>query len=392
MRILHVIPSVSQTQGGPSFAIRVMADALAKLGMDVDVICTDDDGNGRHLNGVLLNQWTYENGWRLMPFKKQTEFYKASLPMARWLLRNVSNYDVVHIHALFSFSSVAAAWSASLRGVPYVVRPLGVLSRWGFANRRSALKKWSFGLIEAPILRRAASIHYTSAAEQSEAAELMHSDRSEIIPLAVSLEPSGHEDSLLSKHWPQLADRLIILYLSRLDPKKGLETLLQAFARVGDDFPESRLIIAGDGEPNYVRTLRELALNLQINERVIWAGHLSGALKTAAFREATLFVLPSQSENFGIAAVEALAHGLPCVLGEGVAVATEFAKQNACLVVRDDPEFLASGISLLLSSMEQRIDMAARARELADRLYSSEEMGNRLRALYARVISNQRIA
>ena len=105
-------------------------------------------------------------------FRRNFLPYKISFSLRRWLTRHVSEFDLVHIHALFSFSSWAAASAARKHQVPYVVRPLGVLNRWGLANRRPLLKRIWLRFIEIPLLRRAAAIHYTAESEREEARAL----------------------------------------------------------------------------------------------------------------------------------------------------------------------------------------------------------------------------
>src|SRR5690242_6919694 len=114
MKILHVIPSTSAADGGPSTALATMTRALVQAGVSVDVATTDDDG-GKHLD-VPLGEPVLRDGVRHWFFSRQTNFYKVSLPLARWLERNVWQHDVAHIHALFSYAALPAAWYASRNG------------------------------------------------------------------------------------------------------------------------------------------------------------------------------------------------------------------------------------------------------------------------------------
>src|SRR5881394_2386304 len=166
MRVLHVIPSLSLKHGGPSVALPAIADALMRKGAEVTIATTDDDGPGKHLSVPLGIPVMLASGARCFYFRKTTEFYKVSRSMLRWLRGHVHEFDVLHIHALFSFCSIAAARIASRQHVPYVVRPLGVLNRWGMENRRPALKQLSLRFLDLPALRRAASIHFTSGRER----------------------------------------------------------------------------------------------------------------------------------------------------------------------------------------------------------------------------------
>src|SRR5437588_3138127 len=160
IRALHVIPSLSQKHGGPSYAVRAMARALAGVDVDVTIATTDDDGDDARLK-VPIGQPINEDAATIYYFRRNILPYKVSFGLARWLKANVAEFDIVHVHALFSFCSTTAARAARRHRVPYIIRPLGVLNRWGLENRRAFLKQISLRLVELPILRDAAAIHYT---------------------------------------------------------------------------------------------------------------------------------------------------------------------------------------------------------------------------------------
>src|SRR5262249_34894660 len=157
----------------------------------------------------------------------------------------VRDYDLVHTHALFSYASSAAAHQARNKVVPYIVRPLGVLNRWGVANRRRLLKRLSLRFIERRILRDAAAIHYTSEQARREAEALGAAARGAVIPLGIDTAMFDVLPSpdLFRQHFSIAADRRIILFLSRLDRKKGLDLLLPAFAEVRRQHPAALLAI-----------------------------------------------------------------------------------------------------------------------------------------------------
>ena len=159
------------------------------------------------------------HGARRIYFRKWLDFYKVAPAMLPWLWRHVRTFDVVHIHSLFSFTSVAAGLLASGRGVPYVVRPLGTLSQYGVTQRRPWLKRLSLAVLERRILCHAAAVHFTSEAEWEEAKPMNLPLRAVVIPLAAQAERRGDAQRLL-QDYPVLRDRQIVLYLSRLDPKE----------------------------------------------------------------------------------------------------------------------------------------------------------------------------
>ncbi len=384
MHILHVIPSLSPKHGGPSVALPLMARSLVQSGVQVDVATTDDDGPGGRLS-VPLGERVERDGYGVFYFRKQTEFYKVSLPFPSWMRRHVREYDLVHIHALFSFTSSAAARAARRAGVPYIIRPLGVLNRWGMENRRRLLKSFSFRFLEQPILQHAAAMHYTARAEQLEAEQCGATAPAAVIPLGLELADFAVLPSpeLFLRRCPQAVGRPVVLFLSRIDPKKGIDLLLPAFAQVKLRHPQALLVLAGSGRDEYVRSLQQEAARLGLAGDVAWPGFLAGADKLSALAAATVYVLPSYSENFGIALVEALAAGVPCLTTEGVAVSEDLRERDAGLVVAPQVAPLAAALDQLLSDAALRAQLGVSGRRLAQERFSLLVMGAALKKLYS---------
>lgn len=383
-KVLHVIPSVSAVHGGPSFMLELLTKDLSLRGIEVHVITTDDDGPGRLNVPLGVPVVNHGAGGRVVYwyFRRQTRFYKFSQPLSAWLAAHIADYQVVHIHALFSHASVAAAWWARRRNVPYVVRPLGTLNRWGMENRRPWLKQLSFHMLESRILRDAAFVHYTSESERQEAALLGVTARAEIIPNPVQMPPDDVPVGLFRAKYPELRNREIILFLSRLDRKKGLDILLPAFAKVRERFPSAALVIAGSGDRELAKTLHSQAHSLGIGKDIVWPGFLEGAEKQAAFADADVFVLPSYSENFGIAVVEAMAAGCPAVVSDQVAIHGDIAAAHAGLVVRCDAGELAEALCRMLADRAARAGMGSNGKCLTQTQYSLKTVTNRLVGAY----------
>jgi len=378
-KILHVIPSVGPQRGGPSVMVRTIARALAQSGMEIHVATTDDNGPDRSC--VILGTPQMEDGATFWYFPRQTRFYIFSWPLTRWLAQHVREFDLVHIHALFSYAALPAALLAHRAGVPYIVRPLGTLNRWGIKNRRPWLKKLSFRLIESRILKSAAAIHFTSGQECTEAAALVTDGRAEIIPNPLDASPHSWPLGAFRARFPHLEGRRIILFLSRIDEKKGLDLLLAAFAHVQQQCPDTVLVLAGSGDPDFVATLRVRAAALGISSSVLWAGFLIGEQKWAALADADIFALPSYSENFGNAIVEAMAAGLPVVISDQVGIHTEIAEARAGAVVPCSVDRLAQQLLDLLADGGLRSSMGQNGRRLCRR-YSPDAVGARMLDLY----------
>jgi len=361
-----------------------LARALGEAGVEVTVVSTDDDGPGMRLQ-VPLGLEIQGQGGQYLYFRKNTDFYKFSWQLTRWLARHVSDFDLVHVHALFSYASTAAALIARRKAVPYIIRPLGVLNRWGMQNRRRIVKAISFKLIESRILRGAGAVHYTSRIEQREAETAISAlgiARSAVIPLPIAPVRGAPDPERFFAKFPDARNKQIVLFLSRIHPKKGIELLLDAFYEIHRKHPSAVVVIAGEGEPDYVSILKRKANEMKIAKYIIWSGYLSGEEKWAAFAAATVFVLPSFSENFGIAAAEALARGVPTVITEGVGLSEEVQAANAGVVVKSTAHTIACTLDDLLCNADKRRQFAANGRQLAINRFSSEQVGRMLNDLY----------
>jgi len=377
-KILHVIPSVGPQRGGPSVFMRTLARGLSQAGMEVHVATTDD--NGRDRLPVPHGVPQHEDGATFWYFPRQTRFYTFSWPLTRWLAKHVREFDLVHIHSLFSYAAFPAALAAHRAGVPYIVRPLGTLNRWGIENRRPWLKKLSFRVLESRILAGAAGIHYTSEQELVEAGDLGVSGKALMIPNAVDLPDDAVRASRKFSE-----GRQVILFLSRFDRKKGIDLLFEAFARVRERCPNALLVLAGSGDQDCVARLRQDAARLDIARDVIWAGFLTGEDKWAALRTADVFVLPSYSENFGIAVLEALACGCPVVLSDQVGIHREIAHAGAGIVTPCRVDELVAALLEVLSDANLRSRMCENGVRLARQRFSLEAVSRQMAAAYASV-------
>lgn len=388
MRILHVIPSVARARGGPSVAIRMMQRGLTAAGVDVVVLTTDDDGPGRRDRTLVPGRPVEGDGATWHIFAKTVDFYTVSLGAWRWLRSNVRHFDVVHIHTVFSFTSIVAAAEARRARVPYIVRPLGVLNRYGMTTRRPRLKALSMRLFERRLLTAAAAVHFTSQQEATEASVLGLDLAGEVLPLAVEPPDRGVAERFLAR-CPDVRDRFRVLYLSRIDPKKNIEALLLAVSGLLAQGRAVSLVVCGSGDAGYEATLRELARTLGCEDAVSWLGHVAGELKSDAMAAADLFVLPSHSENFGIAVVEAMASSLPVLVSRGVGVAEVLEPAGAAAICDTSPASIAAGISRLMDDGDERARLAVAGRQFYLRNYGVDRMVDRLLGLYRRVVNGR---
>ena len=387
MKVLHVIPSLAPVHGGPSRAVPVMETALTNARVHVETATTNDHGPGKRMDipeGVPIN----ENGVIRWYFQKETEFYKVSRPLKKWLQKEIFRFDIIHVHALFSYTSVIACRIAKKAGIPYVIRPLGVLNAYGINNSKSCLKSLSLRFVEGPLIRGAAAMHFISDREKTESERLDYPMRSWVIPIGLEPASPGDPQFLLERH-SELVDKKIVVFLGRINLVKGIELLIESVSKIMSHALglEFRLIIAGTGDEVYVNTLKEMTKRLGVAEKIIWIGHVKGAEKASLMEVADLFVFPSESESFGIALVEALAAGKPTLVSTGIAIANDVHKAGACRVVERTPGLWAEAIADLLGDSNGRTEMGRRAKEFARSNYSLDVMGKGLVDLYRSVVA-----
>lgn len=380
MKILHVIPSVAPRDGGPSSSIVPMCRALAERGIDTTLVATDADGPGRL--DVALDTPTSWHGVQARFFPCQfTEAFKYSRPLARWLDHHVREFSVVHVHAVLSHASLAAARAAARHGVPYIIRPLGTLDPWSL-GQKPGRKQLLLRAGAARLLQGAAAIHYTSAEEQRSVERTLHVTRGVVIPLGID------EARLSESRWvdEDRASARYVLALSRLHPVKNLDTLIDAFADVAR-IPAARswtLIVAGDGDPGYAARLRKRIAQRQAAEIVTLAGWVDGEAKRHLVRGASVFALPSFHENFGVSLVEAMAAGVPALVSSSVHLAEDIRSAAAGWTVDPGRDAIAAALQDAIADAEGRRRKAAAAAALAAR-YAWPLVAGSLADLYGRL-------
>jgi glycosyltransferase involved in cell wall biosynthesis len=385
LRVLHAISSVSRLRGGPSVSVHNMLEALRRRGIAVDLVATDDDGGSARLDVPLDRPVEFE-GQSVRFFPRQTVKYEFSAPMLRWLRAHVGRYDIVHTHGLFGWAPLTAAWCARAARVPYVMRPAGVLDTWGMRNKSRLVKALSVRLIEGPLLRSAAAVHFTTPLEQARAAELALRIRGVVIPTGAEIEVPPAEIATPADA-PQVGDKRVILYLARIHPIKRIDVLLQAYAAL-ENRQDTVLVIAGDGDAALLGRLKQLAAELGLGDNVHWVGFARGALKHWLLARASLFVLPSDSENFGIAVVEAMSAGLPVIVTRGCGLADFVARHGAGIVTDGTVGALRAALSDLLDNAERQRAMGAAGAQAARRELSLDAFGAHLETLYRSVIAD----
>lgn len=381
MKVLHVISSLDPAAGGVTSVVQGLAAAQARAGLDVRVVApTKGDGQQQTLDalrgaGVAVT---------LAPRGRPPTGWSWGLPAL--MRRLAADVDLVHIHALWEEIQHAGARAAQRLNKPYILAPHGMLDPWSLAQ--SKLRKQLYlALRLRRNLDRAAAIHFTAQRE----AELV--EPLGLRPQAI-VEPNGLDlsefDDLppreeLASWLPETAGRKVLLFFSRLHPKKGLDLLLPAFKAVDD--PQLVLVLAGPATPEYRSELEHTARQLGVADRVIFTGMLTGRKRLSALTGADLFVLPSYQENFGIVVIESLICRTPVVISDQVNIFREIVASGGGAATPTQLEPLTAALRQWLSDPERREQAGRRGAAFVREQYDWAKLAQRWTGHYEKLLA-----
>jgi glycosyltransferase involved in cell wall biosynthesis len=386
MKILHVIANLAPRYGGPSQACWEMARAVAQLGHQVSIYTTNQDGPGEL--AVPLSRPVWREGVEVCYFPIQApRFWGTSLPLALALRRKVPASDLVHIHSLYLFHNLVAGHWCRRFAVPYLVRPHGTLDP--FIHRRHRWRKRLMEhLFEQRNIRQAAALHFTTAEEAKLAAPFTFQTPGLVVPLGINFDEFAvlPEPGRFRCRYPEIGDKHLILFFGRVNFKKGLDILAKAFGAVARRRQDVHLVIAGPDNEGWGGRVHTWLNEEDIEARTTFTGMLLGPEKLAVLRDASLFVLPSYSENFGLAVIEAMAAGLPVIISDQVNIWREVQASGAGRVIPVDSAALAAQILDLLDKPEAARRMGQKGRSLAQERFQWAGIARSLAEAYERII------
>ncbi|HEY9598523.1 MAG TPA: glycosyltransferase [Cyanophyceae cyanobacterium] len=390
MRVLHVIPSVSPALGGPTQVVLQLVKALRECGLDAEIATTND--NGASLLDVPLNQRIeYERVpvWFLPRFSPPMKEFIFSAALTRWLWQHAKDYEMIETHYLFSYASTCAGAIARCQGIPYTVRTMGQLSPW--ALKQSLLKKQIYSrLIERRNLNRASAIHCTSASEAEDVRNFGIQTPIINLPLGVLPPKADPEAKQKLRQRYKIPETIpIVLFFSRLHYKKRPDLLIEAMAKLAPEHQNFHLILAGSGEPDYLQYLIKQVYSVGLKFQTTFPGFVTGEDKELLLQGSDIFVLPSFSENFGVAVAEAMAAGLSVIITPEVQIAPDIAAAQAGLVVEGEVEPLKNAIATLLTSPNLRQQLGENGKHLVSRRYSWNAIAHNLASAYSALIQKK---
>lgn len=376
--ILHIVPSINRETGGPASSVPGLTGALARAGLRATVASLDYVEHGEQ---------SKQPGVRFLCSRPSAlgRLLRGWSPTLGQVIEEAARgADVVHSHALWMFPGIYARRAAERFSVPLVVSPRGMLDPWSLRRSRGA-KRLAAWLYENRNLRAARLIHATSDLEAESIRRYGLTQPIAVLPNGIDIPQAGEAPSraILESRFQELRGRRWLLFFGRLDPKKGLDTLIERWRELGPRFPDWRLIVAGPDLGGYgARMVTVVTADLQLRSRTTFTGMLEGVEKSAALAHSELFVLPTRGENFGIAVAEALAHGTP-VVTTTAAPWEDLIRRECGWWVAPEAGAIGAALEAAMSMPANELDeMGQRGRKWVGECFSWDSIGERWVEVY----------
>jgi len=379
MRVAHIISTLDARAGGPVAVLIGLTSALVTAGLEIKVVSTYKADDDLRLAETLRTRGIGVEA--IGPCLGPLSWHPGIGSILRDVIRQT---DVVHVHAVWEQVQHEAAVIAFRGKVPYVMTPHGMLDPWSL-QQKTIKKKLYMAWRLRTNLDRSAAIHFTSDMEYELTKPLSLKAAKIVEPNGIELEefdplpPAGTFRSC----YDQLGQRPIVLFMGRLDAKKGLDLLIPAFAQAAPK--EAALVIAGPGSRKYVEKLHALIRHNGLEERTLLPGMLYGRDRIAALADADLFVLPSYQENFGIAVIESLAAGTPVVISDQINIWEQIANAAVGGVVSTNVSALSQELGNWMGDPERRQQASLRARAFVSEHYDWKRIASCWVDHYARL-------
>jgi glycosyltransferase involved in cell wall biosynthesis len=366
MKILHIIPAYFPTThyAGPICVAHNLNKSLVENNNKVVVFTTNMDGN--KCLSVPIGVPQFLDGVEVWYFPVNIRFWFYSYKMHLAIRSRLKDFDLVHITSVFLAISTLGSFYARKFLKPHIISPHGSLMIEPL--RKFRLKKFLYLLfLEKRNLLGASKIHFTAGIEKREykLSNLPMRD-SFIIPNFLTPIRNFPTAGNFRKEFGFEMDDKLVLSLSRLNWKKGFDTLIPAFKEVIKKNPKAKLIIAGEDEGGYKNKIEKSVIENKLQEFVFFVGELDGYKKTSAYLDSDVFVLPSYAENFAMTVLEAAQCSLPSVVTSMVGLAEDIKKNKAGLVVEKNVNIFAEAILDLISDENKRLEMGKNSKLMSE--------------------------
>lgn len=312
--------------------------------------------------------------------------FSNSRDLDLWVRENLHRFDIVEIHGVWFFSALRVARACKQLGKPYLVRPHGSLDPFDL-QKHDFLKRCFGPMFLRPLLRNAAGVVCTAELESERLVSYGANPTRHVLPLPVPLSDKvGDGKSFRAKHKIP-ADAQVVLFLSRIDYKKGLNFLIPAIGKLKSEYPRLWFLIAGAGTSEFLKQVRDWIDACRISLFTSEVGFLTGREKIDALAAADIFALPSLNENFGIVNIEAMHAGLPLLISEEVYICREIVEAGAGIVCQNNEQSVIVKLREMLCGSIDLRNMGSNGRKLVQQRYRPESATAELAALYSKVLA-----
>jgi glycosyltransferase involved in cell wall biosynthesis len=371
MKVLHIIPTVDPKGGGPMEGVKQYGKMSEELGHNIEVATLDDP----------IEAFVKDYPLKVHALGPAITSYRYSPKLTPWLISHARDYDAIIINGLWQYHGFGSWRVLSRMKVPYFVFAHGMLDPWfKHTYPLKHLKKWLYWpWAEYRLLRDAQAVLFTCEEERILARKSfwLYKAREAVINYGTAAPPNNLNPlkALFFAAHPQLKEKRLLLFLSRIHEKKGCDLLISAFANVAKQDERLHLVMAGPCHSDLIDKLKVQANQLGIAQHITWPGMLQGDIKWGAFYASEAFVLPSHQENFGIAVAEALGCGLPVLISDKVNIWREIQQDGAGIVNSDTLQGTEKILQdWLVMDDNSRRKMALQAKETFKQRFTVEAM------------------
>jgi glycosyltransferase involved in cell wall biosynthesis len=384
MKILHITASMSSDWGGPPKVVQELTEDLVKKGNEVSIFTPIKKRESNLICPKGVKMKTFKESFFSRIWGGHSFCFKKGLE------KEIKKFDIIHINETWHYPHFVAYRLAKKYKKPFIITPHGTLEPWCL-NYKSFKKKIFSFLIQRRILNQASAIQALTQKEAKNIKKFGADNYIEVIPNGINIEEfndlSPYID--LENEYPQLKNKKIILFLGRIHPIKGLDILAQAFGNVAKNRDDIRLLIVGLDNDGYQKEIEKILKKEKVLDKVIFTGALLGKEKLAAFRRSNIFVLPSYSEGFGRATLEAMFCGLPVIVSDQCDFFLNETEDNVGLIINLDIDELVRAIIKLLENPVLSKEMSQNGRKLAREKYTWDKITDKIIDLYKKVLNEQ---
>lgn len=388
MRVLRLIPTIDAAAGGPSSTIVNSVVAEARAGIEVTLCCAGDShasGANEKAMATMLNAGVEVREFPRLKRSARARAWGLSPRLAVWMVRNVRNFDLVHLNYVWCFTTILGSILGRLHGRPVVLTPHESLTSFDVeVTSGNPVKRFFKKLLRRIILSNVDVVIYASGMESKDSQDVSHVSRQIYHPVA--------EDTPRVPFGEPLDSDVRLGFLGRIHPKKNLGLIIETLAELNDESADLnfRLFVAGRGDDGLEQDLTALSKDLGVDHQITWLGFVDPAGRRELFEGIHVLLMPSRYESFGMSAAESMAVGVPAIVSERTGVASLIEEFDAGIVLPEPTvAHLAQAIRGFAADPQARVEYRARSLTAVDERLTFRAYGSQVNELYEELLDQK---